>query len=68
MMVCGRQLSCGLHRCEALCHAGNCARCYRVSFDELTCLCGAQVTYPPVPCGTRPPECHQVFELLVFSF
>jgi len=56
-MVCARQLSCGRDRCEALCHTGNCKRCYRVSFDELTCHCGSQVTYPPVPCGTRPPEC-----------
>ncbi|KAK7829186.1 hypothetical protein U0070_012657 [Myodes glareolus] len=29
------------------------------SFDELTCHCGASVIYPPVPCGTRPPECTQ---------
>ena len=58
-MVCGRQLSCGRDRCEALCHTGNCNRCYRVSFDELTCHCGTQVTYPPVPCGTRPPECNK---------
>lgn len=28
-------------------------------FDELTCHCGASVIYPPVPCGTRPPECTQ---------
>lgn len=58
-MVCGRTLSCGLDRCEALCHAGNCNRCYRVSFDELRCHCGTQVMYPPVPCGTRPPDCNK---------
>lgn len=56
-LVCGRTLSCGLHRCEGLCHTGNCNRCHRVSFDELRCQCGTQVIYPPVPCGTRPPEC-----------
>lgn len=28
-------------------------------FDELSCHCGASVIYPPVPCGTRPPECTQ---------
>ena len=28
-------------------------------FDELTCTCGAEVLLPPIPCGTRPPECHQ---------
>ena len=32
-LVCQRPLSCGKHRCEALCHAGNCNRCYNVSFD-----------------------------------
>lgn len=58
-MVCGRTLSCGLHRCEALCHAGNCNRCHQVSFDELRCHCGTQVVYPPVPCGTRPPDCNK---------
>lgn len=26
-------------------------------FDELTCYCGESVIYPPVPCGTQPPEC-----------
>lgn len=30
-----------------------------LGFDELTCHCGASVIYPPVPCGTRPPECTQ---------
>lgn len=28
-------------------------------FDELTCYCGAEVMYPPIPCGTSPPECHR---------
>lgn len=32
-LVCQRALTCGKHRCEALCHAGNCNRCYNVSFD-----------------------------------
>lgn len=26
-------------------------------FDELACYCGATVIFPPVPCGTKPPEC-----------
>ena len=46
-------------RCEELCHKGNCKSCPRVSFDELTCTCGAAVIYPPVACGTRPPECRE---------
>ncbi|CAJ0964841.1 unnamed protein product [Ranitomeya imitator] len=28
-----------------------------LGFDELTCYCGESIIYPPVPCGTRPPEC-----------
>ena len=28
-------------------------------YDELTCRCGAEVIYPPIPCGTRPPVCSQ---------
>ena len=31
-----------------------------VGFEELRCYCGLEVLYPPVPCGARPPECHQV--------
>lgn len=31
--------------------------CYRTSFDELHCECGANVIYPPVPCGTKRPAC-----------
>lgn len=26
-------------------------------FDELTCHCGVTVLYPPIACGTKPPEC-----------
>ncbi len=26
-------------------------------FDELTCHCGLTVLYPPIACGTKPPEC-----------
>lgn len=59
-LVCGKLLSCTLHRCEEICHRGNCSTCPRVSFDELSCSCGAAVLYPPIPCGTRPPECSEV--------
>ena len=45
------------HRCEDPCHRGNCHSCPHVSFDELSCHCGEQTLFPPVPCGTRPPEC-----------
>ncbi|NWY40221.1 NFX1 protein, partial [Sylvia atricapilla] len=56
-LVCGRKLNCGLHRCEEPCHRGSCQTCWQTSFDELTCYCGESVIYPPVPCGTHPPEC-----------
>ncbi|XP_051895842.1 NF-X1-type zinc finger protein NFXL1 [Pristis pectinata] len=35
---CGRLLSCGQHKCENLCHPGNCPECPRVSWQR--CLCG----------------------------
>ncbi|XP_051970866.1 transcriptional repressor NF-X1-like isoform X2 [Xyrauchen texanus] len=56
-MICGYKLNCGLHRCQEICHRGNCQPCWQASFDELACYCGETVLYPPVPCGTRPPEC-----------
>lgn len=55
--ICSKMLSCGHHRCEKICHKGPCQTCHRVSFDELTCECGASVIYPPVPCGTKKPQC-----------
>lgn len=30
-LVCGRRLTCGLHRCEEPCHRGNCPTCWQVS-------------------------------------
>ena len=38
---------------------GRCQQCWRSSFDELYCECGAAVIYPPVPCGTRRPACEK---------
>lgn len=56
-MKCTYTLSCGKHKCESTCHKGRCLPCYRSSFDELYCECGANVIYPPVPCGTKRPAC-----------
>ncbi|XP_069015721.1 transcriptional repressor NF-X1 [Embiotoca jacksoni] len=56
-LICGYKLNCGLHRCQEPCHRGNCDPCWQSSFDELTCHCGLSVLYPPIPCGTKPPEC-----------
>lgn len=57
---CRNLLTCGLHRCERPCHRGNCPPCLLASFEELTCYCGAEVIHPPVPCGTKPPECSKL--------
>ncbi|XP_077978274.1 transcriptional repressor NF-X1-like isoform X2 [Glandiceps talaboti] len=56
-LVCNRKLNCGWHKCEEPCHGGNCEQCWQTGFDELTCYCGAEILFPPIPCGTRPPEC-----------
>ncbi|XP_062123975.1 protein shuttle craft isoform X1 [Drosophila sulfurigaster albostrigata] len=56
-LPCNRTLSCGRHKCDQPCHRGNCPPCYRSSFEELYCECGAEVIYPPVPCGTKKPVC-----------
>ncbi|XP_031759363.1 transcriptional repressor NF-X1 isoform X1 [Xenopus tropicalis] len=56
-LICGHKLNCGLHRCDEPCHRGNCPNCWQTSFDELTCYCGEAVIFPPIACGTRPPEC-----------
>lgn len=59
-LTCGQLLSCALHRCEEPCHRGKCPKCPYVSFDELSCRCGAAVIFPPVACGVRPPECSRI--------
>ncbi|TDG41920.1 hypothetical protein AWZ03_011656 [Drosophila navojoa] len=56
-LPCNRTLTCGRHKCDQPCHRGNCPPCYRSSFEELYCECGAEVIYPPVPCGTKKPVC-----------
>lgn len=56
-LPCNYTLSCGKHKCDQTCHRGNCPPCYRSSFEELYCECGAEVIYPPVPCGTKRPIC-----------
>ena len=58
-IVCSKTLSCGKHRCDKPCHKGQCKPCHRVSFEELLCECGANVIYPPVPCGTKKPPCNR---------
>lgn len=55
---CNQLKSCGLHRCDALCHSGPCGVCYESSNDDLVCHCGKTVIPAPVRCGTKI-ECHE---------
>ncbi|KAI1368839.1 hypothetical protein F5Y08DRAFT_295018 [Xylaria arbuscula] len=55
--VCGRELKCGKHRCQQMCHRGPCPSCLEAIFEEISCNCGRTVLQPPQPCGTRVPEC-----------
>lgn len=56
-LICNKKLRCGTHKCEHLCHNGQCPACMNVSFEELTCRCGGEVIFPPIPCGTKRPLC-----------
>ncbi|CAH1109198.1 unnamed protein product [Psylliodes chrysocephalus] len=58
-LPCNHLLTCGQHRCERTCHSGRCPPCMETSFEELYCECGASVLYPPIPCGTKPPNCNK---------
>ncbi len=58
-LPCGRQLRCGLHTCQQLCHRGACKSCSVMHWEELSCTCGRTVLPPPQPCGTPLPECFQ---------
>ncbi|XP_011643154.1 protein shuttle craft [Pogonomyrmex barbatus] len=58
-LPCSKTLSCGRHKCQERCHMGRCSLCLESSFEELYCECGAEVIYPPVPCGTRRPTCNR---------
>ncbi|TIA86347.1 hypothetical protein E3P99_03711 [Wallemia hederae] len=52
-LVCGKTLSCGVHKCMESDHKGKCGPCLNASFDELTCSCGNTTLEPPIPCGTQ---------------
>lgn len=55
--TCDQLLSCGLHKCQAMCHKGKCAPCLEAEFDEVTCHCTRTRLEPPVRCGTKLPPC-----------
>lgn len=44
---CNRPLSCGKHRCESTCHAGDCAPCAEIEYVQ--CYCGKE--RKQVSCG-----------------
>ena len=45
--VCGRQLNCGIHKCDKLCHDGDCGSC--AIEEEGRCFCGKEAK--AVLCG-----------------
>ncbi|KAI1266001.1 hypothetical protein F5Y18DRAFT_34653 [Xylariaceae sp. FL1019] len=55
--ICGRELKCGRHQCQQICHRGPCPSCPEAIFEEISCNCGRSVLQPPQPCGTQPPLC-----------
>lgn len=57
--VCGKPISCGKHTCEDFCHLGDCKPCPIYINYPLQCTCGKTVKHPPLPCGSRPPDCHE---------
>lgn len=59
LLNCGRQLRCGVHACQQLCHRGACKPCPVMHWQDLSCTCGHTVLPPPQPCGTPLPECFQ---------
>lgn len=52
--VCGKQLSCGRHSCEGVCHAGACAPCPMQGIR--TCPCG-KAEFDSLPCTEATPSC-----------
>lgn len=51
---CGQPLSCGRHRCQAVCHAGDCAECPLAG--PRPCPCGKKVT-EGLSCEDPTPTC-----------
>lgn len=58
-MTCQKKLSCGRHKCAEVCHPGSCPTCWNVSWQELSCACGAEVLLPPIACGAQVPACRR---------
>ncbi|KAA6369851.1 MAG: hypothetical protein EZS28_034623 [Streblomastix strix] len=57
LQLCNKKQPCG-HRCEQLCHIGNCPRCTNTQLTEWSCTCGDAKVLPPIICGqTQIPRC-----------
>ena len=50
--VCDKMLSCGLHNCQTVCHAGPCSPCEVL--NKLSCYCGESVS--SINCGGESPS------------
>ena len=37
---CGKQLNCGKHVCNKICHPGKCSSCHLTPQEQTTCPCG----------------------------
>ena len=55
---CGRNLSCGQHKCMNVCHEGPCDACPKLSLQK--CFCGGEVKERP--CAEPKWKCDQVRE------
>lgn len=47
--ACNKMLSCGMHKCEQVCHTGECSPCQIIR--SKTCYCGQQTQ--DLPCGSE---------------
>jgi len=55
MLICGKVLDCGKHKCEDFCHKGKCSHCPNTIKDvPLFCHCKKTKIDPPYACGTQP--------------
>ncbi|XP_077976077.1 NF-X1-type zinc finger protein NFXL1-like isoform X1 [Styela clava] len=52
---CNKLLSCGIHKCDKVCHTGNCGNCPRSGWR--TCPCGKSNTND-LPCSEDVPTCN----------
>lgn len=59
VQTCNKLKNCGRHKCQEVCHPGQCGDCQNIGWSELSCRCGSSVLYPPIPCGARPPPCNR---------